>query len=183
MRSRILVHLRANTIAYVALFVALGGTSAYAVGQVRSPDIQAGAVRSSDVHNQSLRGVDVASDSLQGRDVDESTLEGQPAAALAHVNADASLDQSLSENVAGVTQIPASPGSYCFKLGQGVEVKNIVATRQEEANENSPLEVVTDLPSTDALNLTDCPVGFRDAFVGFRNTQAGVNAAFFVVFH
>ena len=73
-RPQLSDHLRRNTVAYAALFVALGGTSWAAVnlprnsvgaGQlrtnaVRSQEIARNAVRSAEVRNRSLRRVDLA---------------------------------------------------------------------------------------------------------------------------
>jgi hypothetical protein len=43
--GRILRHLRSNAVAYVALFVALGGTGAWAADKITSADIAKNAVR------------------------------------------------------------------------------------------------------------------------------------------
>jgi uncharacterized protein DUF5907 len=94
----------ANVISTIALFVALGGTSAYAAntifssdivdGEVKTPDVAAGAVTatklgagavgtdklaggavtSEKVKDNSLAGRDVLDNSLKGADIDESTL-------------------------------------------------------------------------------------------------------------
>src|SRR5215208_1759738 len=57
-----------TVIAYLALFVALGGTT-YAVTKIESRDIA----------NRTIKGKDVADDALGGRQVDESKLAGSPA--------------------------------------------------------------------------------------------------------
>ena len=54
-----------TVVAYLALFVAIGG-SAYAVSKIGSPQIK----------NHSIRGKDVAANTLGGRQVDEARLEG-----------------------------------------------------------------------------------------------------------
>lgn len=64
----LLKHLRANVVAYLALFAALGG-SAYAAGtlgkgQVKSRNIAANAVTSPKVKNHSLRAIDFATGQL-----------------------------------------------------------------------------------------------------------------------
>lgn len=95
-------HLRGNAVAYVALFVALGGT-AWAAATVDSSDVVNNSLRSADLKNNravkgkdvrdatlsgadvrdaSLTGSDVAADSLTGGEVDEATLEGVNAATL-----------------------------------------------------------------------------------------------------
>lgn len=60
--------MRTNLVAYIALFMALGG-SAYAANTVRSEDIVDGEVRSVDVANNGLTGNDVSNNSLTGLDV------------------------------------------------------------------------------------------------------------------
>ena len=47
-------HLRGNAVAYVALFVALGGTSAWAAGQITGKDIKNNTVKSKDVKDGTL---------------------------------------------------------------------------------------------------------------------------------
>jgi hypothetical protein len=84
----------ATVVAYLALFVALGGTGAYAAntvfstdivdGEVRPPDLATavvgtdklagGAVTSEKVRDDSVAGRDVLDNSLKGADIDESTL-------------------------------------------------------------------------------------------------------------
>jgi hypothetical protein len=63
-----LTHLRNNVVAYLALFVAIGGTSYAAVqlpkDSVTAKQIKAGAVRTDEVKNGSLRAADFASGTL-----------------------------------------------------------------------------------------------------------------------
>jgi hypothetical protein len=68
--KKLLDHVRKNVIAYMALFVALGGT-AYASAQWTSADVKDG----------SLAGIDIQDNSLKGADVDESSLGQVPSAA------------------------------------------------------------------------------------------------------
>ncbi|MEO8092694.1 MAG: hypothetical protein ABI726_08305 [bacterium] len=58
-------HLRANAVAYVALFVALGGTG-YAASQVGSDDIVANAVRSKHIAKGQVKKSDVNARSVSG---------------------------------------------------------------------------------------------------------------------
>jgi hypothetical protein len=77
-------HARANVVAYLALFIALGGTSAYAAntigsddvideslqsvdiknGEVRASDIAAGAVNTSHIKDGAIKDTDLATDSV-----------------------------------------------------------------------------------------------------------------------
>ena len=76
----------ANTIAVVALFVALGGSSyaALTVGtkqiannSVRSEDLRNNDVHGRDIAKGTIRGTDVRDNDLQGRDLRANTLSGQ----------------------------------------------------------------------------------------------------------
>ncbi|HSK50764.1 MAG TPA: hypothetical protein VK889_09780 [Solirubrobacterales bacterium] len=62
-------HMRGNLVAYLALFLALGGTSAYAAGalpkaSVGTKQLKKGAVNSAKVRDGSLRGADFAAGQL-----------------------------------------------------------------------------------------------------------------------
>ena len=78
-------HLRSNAIAYLALFIALGGT-AFAASKVTSGDIKdntikgkdigGGQVAGSDLRDESATGDDVADGSLDGSDIQDGGLTG-----------------------------------------------------------------------------------------------------------
>ena len=68
MRSTLGFHLRRHVVAYLALFVALGGTAVAAKPMLTGADIQ----------DASLTGADVANDSLTGADVLESSIAKVP---------------------------------------------------------------------------------------------------------
>jgi hypothetical protein len=61
--------MRQNVVAYLALFIALGGTSAYAANTIRSTDIVDGEVKTADVANQDLTGGDVKDGTITTFDV------------------------------------------------------------------------------------------------------------------
>ena len=68
--------LRANAIALVALFVALGGVT-YAATKVNSHSVKDNSLKSRDLKNgKGVRGADVVADSLTGAQINESTLNG-----------------------------------------------------------------------------------------------------------
>lgn len=68
-----LTHLRSNAVAYLALFIALSGTSYASVqlpkDSVRAKQIAAGAVGSSEVKNNTLTGRDIKDGSLEAKDL------------------------------------------------------------------------------------------------------------------
>lgn len=78
-------HLRGNAVAYLALFVAFGGT-AWAASKIDSgdikdntikgQDIRTGQVAGSDLRDGSATGDDVADSSLDGRDIEDAGLSG-----------------------------------------------------------------------------------------------------------
>ena len=62
-------HLRANLVAYLALFVALGGTGAYAASKIGSKDIAKNAVKSKHIKDNQVTGADIKDGSLGAADV------------------------------------------------------------------------------------------------------------------
>ena len=102
-------HIAANLVAYLALFMAMGGT-AYAAnewtgdnivdGTLTGADIATKSLSGADIRNKSVKGVDIADNTVTGVQVDESTLGQVPSAATATVagNAD-SLDGLDSTNI------------------------------------------------------------------------------------
>jgi hypothetical protein len=86
MRSAVLKHARSNIVAYLALFVALGGTSAYAAnsvfstdivdGQVKTPDLAVNAVTSGRILDNTVQWQDLAVDSVTSSRVKDGTIGG-----------------------------------------------------------------------------------------------------------
>jgi hypothetical protein len=80
----IIRNLRRNVVAYLALFLALTGTSAYAAdtvfstdivdGEVKAPDLATAAVTDAKLASNAVRSGKVVDDSLTGADIDESSL-------------------------------------------------------------------------------------------------------------
>jgi len=57
-------HVRANVVAYLALFIALGGTSAYAANTIGSSDIIDESIQSVDLKNGQVKAADIASNQI-----------------------------------------------------------------------------------------------------------------------
>jgi hypothetical protein len=57
-------HARANVVAYLALFIALGGTSAYAANTIGSSDIIDESIQSVDLKNGQVKAADIASNQI-----------------------------------------------------------------------------------------------------------------------
>jgi len=70
-------HLRSNAVAYLALFVALGGTSLAAATVITGKNVKNSSLTGKDVKNSSLTGADVRAESLNGGDVADGSLLGQ----------------------------------------------------------------------------------------------------------
>ena len=69
MRSRLSRYFKDNVVAFLALFVALGGTSAYAANTVFSTDIVDGQVKSVDIGDGEVGSADVKDNSINTFDV------------------------------------------------------------------------------------------------------------------
>jgi hypothetical protein len=77
-------HIRRNLVSFIALFVALTGTSAYAAntvfsadivnGEVTTPDLAAAAVTTNKLGPDAVNSAKVLDDSLKGDDIEESSL-------------------------------------------------------------------------------------------------------------
>jgi hypothetical protein len=65
---RTIDHFKRNAVAYAAMFVALGGTSAYAADKIASRDIAPGAVTSKHIKDGQVRTADVGDGSLLAKD-------------------------------------------------------------------------------------------------------------------
>lgn len=61
----IITHLRRNVIAYLALFAALGGTTAYAATKITSKQVAKSAIKSKHVKDNALTGADINESSLE----------------------------------------------------------------------------------------------------------------------
>ena len=79
-------HMRHNVVAFLALFLALGGTAIAAKPLLTGADIQDGSLAGADVQNDSLTGDDILESSL-GKVGDADTLDGKDSTALGSPNA------------------------------------------------------------------------------------------------
>lgn len=69
MQATLMRHLRRNVVAYLALFVALGGTSFAAATVITGKNVKNSSLTGADVKNSSLTGTDVKNNSLGGSDI------------------------------------------------------------------------------------------------------------------
>src|SRR3954471_24319670 len=111
MISRLVLHVRGNAIAYVALFVALSGT-AFAASQlpknsVGSKQLRKNAVTAAKIKKNAVNGAKVKDDSLTGSDIKESTLGTVPRATNADNAVNADRLDGIDSAVFGRTKIYA----------------------------------------------------------------------------
>lgn len=84
MFGRLLAHVRAHLVGYIALFIALSGTAVAAAPMITGAKIQDGTLNSADLRDRgsssypgpSIQGIDLEANTLTGDEVDESTLAG-----------------------------------------------------------------------------------------------------------
>ena len=171
-------HLGKNVVAYLALFVALGGTSIAAVslkrGSVKGKHIAKNAVTSPKVKNASLRAADFAPGQLpagqQGAQgpqgppgtqaSDANTLDGQDSSAFLGVNAKAAdanaLDGKDSLGFArlggrvSVGGVPDRPGYTVTKGTAGIYTVNLPAGTLSATGTScvGPVPIITPFSST-----------------------------------
>jgi len=141
-------HLRGNLVAYLALFVALGGTGAYAASKIDSgdikdnsikgKDIRTGQVAGSDLRDESATGADVANGSLDGADVKDGGLTGADIA-------DKSVGGGKIDPATKVPNADMLDGHGSTRYGVGLQMG--VATKLDGAGSHFRLPVGT---TTDA---------------------------------
>lgn len=73
---RLFRHMRANAIAYLALFAALGGTSAWAATKITSKDIAKNAVLTKHIKNNAVTGAKVAGGAVTGSKIANGSVGG-----------------------------------------------------------------------------------------------------------
>jgi hypothetical protein len=160
---KVVRHLRANVIAYLALFVALGGTSVAATttlkkNSVGATQIKTAAVGSSEIKNNAIKSVDVRNGELRAVDFrasDFASLKGATGAkgdkgdkgdagtavAYARVNADGSLDLTRSKGLTAANVERRSTSAYCFH-DLPFTVHNAVATVEYDGGAGTDQEMV-----------------------------------------
>ena len=74
--KRIARHARANVVAYLALFIALGGTSAYAANTIGSADIIDDSILTQDLKNAQVKSQDLATDAVGSAKILDNNILG-----------------------------------------------------------------------------------------------------------
>jgi len=157
MHAPLLRHLRRNAVAYLALFVALGGTSFAAAAVITGKNVKNGSLTGKDVKNSSLTGGDVKNESLTPKDFNGSVqgpkgdtgpqgpkgdtgargLPGADGAARAYgyVTGAGNVNAEQSKGIAAVARIDA--GLYCVWLAPSVDVSKVVAIATRPSGQSS----------------------------------------------
>jgi hypothetical protein len=76
MSRKVGTYLRQNHLALLALFIALGGTGAYAAGKIGPSGIRKNAIRSQHIKNGAVTGADVLDGGLTGADLQDQSITG-----------------------------------------------------------------------------------------------------------
>lgn len=148
-------HLRSNAVAYLALFVALGGTSAWAASQIGSGDIR----------DDSIKSRDIANDKVTGDDVDESTLVlpaggNGPALASGRIGVDDTgedtggekvtlLETSSGFTVQGVCNETAEGVTATVRLGSALG-SSVISTDGYDQTQTNSVPAILEVTSLDA---------------------------------
>lgn len=160
MLARVRSHLVGNAVGYLALFIALGGTSyAVATGSIDSREIKNNVVSSKDLRNNGVRGVDVRNRTLRGGDVRPGSLTG--------VQID---EATLGEVASAASAARAGDADLLGGRGPGTFAPANPAAKVDVAEGAAETRVMA-LPGFGELVVDSCdttaPVGFDFAW---RNT-------------
>jgi len=151
-------HMRRNIVAYLALFVALGGTSAYAANEWTGANIIDESLTGADIKNGAVSGGEVTNESLTTADIKNFSL-GNGDFLTGSVDSRAATDNSLT-----------SDDIKNFSLGNGDFLTGSVDSRA--ATDNS-------LTGTDINESTlNMPPTTTATFAGRGNVPVAVDGAF-----
>lgn len=126
-------------VAYLALFVALGGSAVAAKPLIDGSDVADESLTAADIQNNSLIGDDVQNDSLTGDDVVEASLGQVPVAAVAGsatTAGDADLLDGQNSTAFGAPNTTVRGGlgecnPFCINTSVGIASKSTVATARD----------------------------------------------------
>lgn len=177
-----LAHLRRQSIAYLALFVALGGTSyaatvlpAHSVG---SKQLKKNAVTTKKIKNSAVTAAKI---NPAGLTVPMATSAGSARpVAYAHILSDGTLDSSHSKNVTAVSE--PSTGFYCMKvtvpaggLTAAVDLGDSNGTLGYASGDVNGEDPQGNIPGT-------CPAGSNALVITANDTGSNTALAFWVAF-
>ena len=178
----------ANVIATAALFLALGGGTALALGKnsVGTRELAKDAVKGRHVEEAKLKGKHIQDSTLGGREIDEQRLDAAVPEAeqsdspsvYARVNPDATVVDALSRQVTSAMVTNPSAGVYCFDLPFDVQHTQVTAVADGTSD-----RFVSAADFEGSAGLPNCPAG-TETEVNVYGVGAGAleNGAFFVRF-
>jgi hypothetical protein len=168
--NRVLSHLRGHVVAYIALFIALGGT-AYAakppVPLIGTAGIENESLLSEDIHDGSLTGADVQDNSLKGADVDESTLSGVNADKLDGLDS-ADYGAVMSGRINGLTDGTQYGSATGISTASATE-DPVMTLTPDHALVARDLSVQLTAPVSDDINDINASRGFK-VFINHENS-------------
>ena len=174
-----------NVIATLALFLALGGGTALALGRnsVTTRELAKGAVKNRNVEPGKLKNKSMKDDTLKGNKIDESMLDApvplaDSPAAFARVQEDGTVVEALTRDVAAQNITNPTDGVYCFNLP--FAPTGVQATARATA---TPDRIASAEVAGTPGGLPNCPAG-SEAEVNVYATGADAleNGAFYVQF-
>jgi hypothetical protein len=178
----------ANVIATFALFLALGGGTALALGRnsIGTRELAKDAVQGRNVDEGKLKGKHIQDSTLGGREIDEQGLDAavpeaehaDGPAAYARVNPDATVVEALSRQVTSAMVTGPAAGVYCFDLPFNAQHVQVTAVA-----EGSSDRLVSAADFEGSGGLPNCPAG-AETEVNVYSVSGGSleNGAFFVRF-
>ena len=184
MSRRILGHLRTHVIAYVALFFALTGGTAFALtgsntvftdditnGQVKSADIGADEVKSPDILNNGVKTADIADGHVRSPDIQDDAVGSS------EIAANAVDSPEIAANAVGSSKIAAnavdSPKIADLAVTTG-KLGGASVTAPKLANTQDGLTTVN-LAANSTTNVTaTCPAGGQALSGGYFTPTSGV---------
>ncbi len=173
-------HMRQNAVAWLALFLALGGTGAYAANTIGSSDIIDGEVRSADIRNDDIQsgdvkdnsintfdvhsflGVDVADGTLTGADIQDNSLTGTD------------IDEASLNLPATETRFTGSPSGG---VALGPPLDDITSTSLTTAGNYAAVATVNTVPTSGTGDVTTtvfCGLYKDGGFIGGAESK-GLN--------
>jgi hypothetical protein len=123
--SRLRHHLRSNAVAYVALFVALGGTGAWAADKITSADIAKNAVRSKQIKKNAVKTKKIADGAVTA-----DKLADRARIQFAYIRDDGPLNLASVHYGSGVTSVSDSVGDNAYTLTFDRSIVNCVVHAQ-----------------------------------------------------
>jgi hypothetical protein len=175
----------ANVAATLALFLALSGSAAWALGRnsVGTRELANDAVKGRHVEEGKLKGKHIQEGTLGGREINEQGLDAavpqaDGSSTFARVRRDATVIDALSRNIASANVTSPDAGIYCFDLPFNPAHVQVMPGADGTSDRIASAE---DFDAS--ASLPNCPPG-AEVEVNLHSAGAGAleNGPFFVEF-